>query len=788
MRAGILGLVAGAWLLQCQADLAALGLLLALAASALGGLVALRADNVRSAAGLTVARLLLGALLGFAWAGLAAHVRISDALAPEWEGRDTQVTGVIADLPQPVEQGARFEFEVEQSEPAEAHVPHQLLLSWFNGIAPEEFQEVGALRAGERWRFTVRLKRPHGLANPYGFDYEAWLIERGIRATGYVRPGAEKIDDLVIQPKYLLQRLREKLRERIWDALPGAPYAGVLAALAIGDQRSIDSRQWQLFARTGVSHLMSISGLHVTMIAGLAAWLAFSLWRRSERLALALPAQKAACAAGFIGALAYCLLSGFAVPAQRTLYMVGVVALALWLDRASAPSRVLALALGLVLLLDPWAVLEPGFWLSFSAVAVIFYLGTARPARGGWLRQWGGVQWGITVGLAPLMLVLFRQVSIVSPIANAVAIPLVSFVVTPLAIAGSMLPFDFLLVWAHWSLTIMMPLLERLAQFDAAVWQQHAPVPWTLFFALAGTLWLLAPRGMPARSLGLVLMLPMFFILPERPAKGEAHLSVLDVGQGMAVAVRTRNHTLVYDAGPSWGADTGKDADSGARVVVPYLRALGVDGLDMLVVSHDDGDHAGGAVSVLQSFPDAMLLSALPMRHPAQGLSRIRVPCYAGRSWNWDGVRFSLLHPTAREYANPWTSTNDTSCVLKIEARGGSALLAGDIGRYSEEALVQRLGNELKSDVLLVPHHGSASSSGTQFVQAVAPRHAVFSAGYRNSFGHPRQETLQRYRALGSATERTDLDGAVTVEFESKGLSVQRYREAERRYWNGFAN
>ena len=513
------------------------------------------------------------AALGFAWAAALAHLRLSDRLDPELEGRAVLVSGVVAGLPQAFERGVRFDFDVESPETG---VPRRIVLSSYGGFAPDDSQGVLPVRAGERWRFTVRLRRPHGSANPHGFDYEAWLLERGIRATGYVRMPSRRAGDERAQiaperladrvPQYWLERLREAAREKIRSALPERPYAGVLIALAIGDQNAIGPGQWQLFARTGVSHLMSISGLHVTMVAGLFAMLVSWCWRRSEFLALALPAQKAAAVAGFLAAFAYCLISGFAVPAQRTLYMVGVVALALWLGRATSASRVLAAALFLVLALDPWAVLSPGFWLSFSAVAVIFFVATGRTARPHWLAQWGRVQWAVTAGLAPLLLVLFQQVSLVSPIANALAIPLVSFVITPLALAGAVLPFDWPLELGHVILEVLMAVLDWLAALPSAVWHQHAPVPWTVPLALAGIAWLLLPRGFPSRALGALLMVPLFAASPPGPGNGELWITVLDVGQGLAVVARTEKHALLYDAGPALNARNSSNATESIEI------------------------------------------------------------------------------------------------------------------------------------------------------------------------------------------------------------------------------
>src|SRR5437879_8781410 len=392
MRFAALGFALGVCLLQQQPVLPGAGwLVLVSAFAAIAGVgFSRRASPVIGAGAMFIGF----AALGFAWAAALAHLRLSDRLDTELEGRDVLVSGVVAGLPQAFERGVRFDFDVESPETG---VPRRIVLSSYGGFAPDDSQGVLPVRAGERWRFAVRLRRPHGSANPHGFDYEAWLLERGVRATGYVRMPSRRAGDERAQvpperlaarvPRYWIERLREAAREKIRSALPEHPYAGILVALAIGDQNAIDPGQWQLFARTGVSHLMSISGLHVTMVAGLLAMLVSWCWRRSETLALALPAQKAAALAGFLAAFAYCLISGFAVPAQRTLYMVGVVALALWFGRATSASRVLAAALLIVLALDPWAVLSPGFWLSFAAVAVIFFVASGRTASPHWLAQ-----------------------------------------------------------------------------------------------------------------------------------------------------------------------------------------------------------------------------------------------------------------------------------------------------------------------------------------------------------------------------------------------------------------
>jgi competence protein ComEC len=438
------------------------------------------------------------------------------------------------------------------------------------------------------------------------------------------------------------------------------------------------------------------------------------------------------------------------------------------------------LALLVVLLLDPWAVLAPGFWLSFGAVAVILYVATGRLRPGHSLVEWGRIQWAITLALAPLLLIWFQQMSLVSPLANAVAIPLVSLVVTPLALAGSVLPLDFILQLAHAAMAVQMWLLEWCAGLPLAVWQQHVPAAWTVPLALLGTAWMLLPRGVPARWLGLTLLLPMYAVTPPAPAPGAAWVTVLDVGQGLAVFVQTGRHALLYDAGPAYDPE----ADSGSRVILPFLRASGIASLDAMIVTHEDNDHVGGAATVLSGLPVGALYSSLSTRHAAwRAAPGYRLPCAAGQSWDWDGVRFDLLHPTAGSYAVNGLKSNDRSCVLKISAARGAVLLTGDIEARSERELLERVPGELRADVLVVPHHGSRTSSTDEFIAAVKPRWAVFTVGYRNRLGHPKEDVVERYRSSGAQMLRTDSAGAVLVRLDGEEISVQPYRELRRRYW-----
>lgn len=782
MRLFITAFAAGIWLLQQQGRLPGVEALSGLGLAA-AVLLALAGGGQKSA--LAIRRIFGPALLaagaaslGFLWAAGFAHWRLAQELPGELEGRDIEIRGVVAGLPQELERGLRFVFDVEQAVPG---VPPRLSLAWYRGRDGDADESLRVpVRAGERWKFTVRLKRPHGNLNPHGFDYEAWLFEHGIRATGYVRPKApvERVDARVWRPGYAVEMLREAIRDRFRATLPEAPYAGILIALAIGDQQAIAPELWQSFARTGITHLMSISGLHVTMLAGLAYALVNWLWRRSPRLPLRLPAQHAGAIGGLLAAFAYCLLAGFAVPAQRTLYMLAVVALAHLSRRELSASRVLALALLAVLLLDPWAVLAAGFWLSFGAVGLLFFIGGGRLGAAHWIVEWGRAQWAVTLGMLPALLVLFQQFSLVSPLANALAIPLVSLVVAPLALAGCLPLLEPLLALAHWFASGLMLGIDGLAALPLAVWQQAAPPGWAVLLALAGAAWLLLPRGFPARWLGLLAFLPMLTMPPPRPAAGSAAITVLDVGQGLSVHVQTAGHDLLFDAGPAFSAD----ADSGTRIIAPYLRAMGVRRLHALVISHADKDHEGGAASVLAALPVDVMKTSLPFEHPLSAQPVRHEACRDGDAWEWDGIGFAILHPDGEP---PSRKSNDLSCVLRIEAGGRAMLLTSDIEAVSERALLARHGTRLAAQAMTAPHHGSRTSSTPEFVAAVGARDVVFPVGYRNRFGHPREDVVARYVTSGARPHRSDTHGAIRIDLAPSGLQFRHQREESRRYWHG---
>jgi competence protein ComEC len=765
MTLAALAFAAGTALLQLQAELPSLLWVVVLPPL---GVVALR---------YRIALWVPALAAGFLWAAALAHLRMNERLPPELEGRDLEVVGVVSSLPALGERSTRFELEVESGPPG-ARLPGKILLAWYRSSLYEEqaAELASAVHPGERWMLTVRLRRPHGNLNPHGFDYEAWLLERGIGATGYVRQrGEQRLLGLRNSPLDLVEKTREAIRDRFARVLGATPAAGILAALAVGDQRAISNEEWRLFSRTGVTHLMSISGLHVTLVSGFFAALVGFAWRRFPALVLRVPARKAAALAAIPAALGYTLLAGFAVPAQRAFFMVSVVALALWSGRIGSPARTLALALAAVTALDPWAALSPGLWLSFGAVALIFYVATGWSAPEPRLQQWARIQWAITIALAPAALLLFGQVSLAGPLANAVAIPLVSGVVTPLALIAVLVPWDALLLAGAWLVEAMLQFLEWCASLPGALWQQHVPPLWTVLLALAGAAWMASPRGIPWRMSGAALMAPAFALAPPAPAPGAAWITILDVGQGLSVLVRTANRALLYDAGPAFGPES----DSGSRIVVPALRGAGLESLDTLVITHEDSDHLGGALSVLENLPVDTLVSSLNASHPLNALAPSRRRCASGQQWSWDGVRFEILHPAPD--AVP-ARRNDLSCVLRVSAGGRSLLLTGDIERASELQLLTN-HSALRSEILLVPHHGSRTSSSAPFIGAVDPRLALVPVGYRNRFGHPARDVLERYRGAGAELLRTDMDGAITLRVSAAQLAVETERRRRARYW-----
>ena len=752
-----------------------------------------------------VAMLLVGAIAGAALTGWRAAAYAAQALDPVLEGRDLQVVGVVAAMPQHDESGTRFRLDVESGRWADAsdghtpsqmpRLPRRLALGWYadgtglwgrgaeEAARPETARRPEPLHAGERWRLTVRLKAPHGNLNPHGFDQELQSWEQGVQAVGYVRTGVRDAppERLAATWRRPIERARERVRDAVFERIADRRLAGVVAALVAGDQSAIDRADWDVYRATGVAHLMSISGLHVTMFAWLAALAVGALWRRSARLMLRWPAQQAALAGGVALAALYALFSGWGVPSQRTVWMLATVALLRIAGRRWPWPCVWLLACAVVVLADPWALMQAGFWLSFVAVAALF--ATDATADGAQARRWrerlrrlAREQAVVTLALTPLTLLLFQQVSVVGLLANALAIPWVTLVVTPLAMLGTLAPP----LWdaAAWAVQGLSVWLQWLAALPFATVSMPAPPLWAAIGGVAGGVLLSMRLPWPMRTLGLPLLLPALLWQAPRPAGGEFELLAADIGQGNAVLVRTASHSLLYDTGPRYSLES----DAGHRVLVPLLRALG-ERLDTVVLSHRDTDHTGGAAAVLAMQPQAGLLGSIEAGHPLQALRPTR-RCVAGQRWTWDGVDFEVLHPVAADYDNASAKPNTLSCVLRIGNGRATVLLAGDIERAQEAALAARSAvGALRADLLLVPHHGSKTSSSPALLDAVRPHLAVVQAGYRNRFGHPAPPVREAYAARGARLiDSAHCGAAHWSSRQPQALGCERALQA--RYWH----
>jgi competence protein ComEC len=672
-------------------------------------------------------------LFGFTWACLSAQWALDDRLAQQLDGRTLWLQGQVVGLPEVADGVVRF--QLEQAVSRRDTLPARLRLAWYDGPA---------VRAGETWRLAVRLKRPHGLVNPQAFDYEAWLLAQRIGATGTVKSGE------LIAPANGSGAWRDRVRQRLL-ATPAHNREGALAALVLGDGSGLSTSDWHVLQNTGTVHLMVISGQHIGLLAtilyGLVAGLArLGFWPRRW------PWLPCACVLGFAGALAYGLLAGFEVPVQRACVMVGLVLLWRWRFRHLGVWLPVLLALLAVLLREPLASLQPGFWLSFGAVMLLILIFSARLGAWPWWSTLLRAQWAMAIGLLPLLLALGLPVSASGPLANLVAVPVVGLLVVPLALLGTLLlpvpGVGAALLWmAGWALDLLFELLTQLALWLPA-WLPSALPVWAWLLVALGVLVLLLPAALPIRSLGALLLLPLLFSPQQRPEQGMAEVWMLDVGQGLAVLVRTQKHDLLYDAGPRFG-----EFDTGERVVLPSLRALDVRGLDLLLISHADNDHAGGAVAIKRGLPVRQILSGEPDKLAAVLQAEA---CVSGQHWQWDGVQLSTWR---------WADAangNQASCVLHIEANGERLWLTGDIDSHAERALLNS-GLLMPAQWLLAPHHGSRSSSSAGLLAQVKPAAVLVSRGAHNAFGHPHAEVVARYRGLDTRIYDTVEQGAVRI-------------------------
>lgn len=712
-----------------------------------------------------VAKWLFIGLLGCVYMLWRSQLLLNWHLPETIETTTATVTGTVAALPKVDDDSVQFEFVLTSLN----HQPQtaRILLSWY--------QYNGSLiQPGDELSLQVRLKRPHGLLNPGGFDYEQWLFSHGIHATGYV---VTKLSDTAIVSHYPwlypVDSMRQRLQQRIHIVLVDQPTEGLITALIMGAQNRITDQQWQVMRATGTNHLMAIAGVHIAFVSGFIFILVNYLWRRSSWLLLKLPAPQAAACGALIAAIIYSALAGFALPTQRAIVMLSVFMLGVFLRRELPVWHCLTLALLSILLWDSFAVLSISFWLSFGAVFAIIYGISGRLKPSGLWWKYGRVQWVISVALIPISLTLFQQTSIISCLANLIAVPAVGILVLPLCLFGTLLLYvvpvagQWLLIAAAKIIAVIWWLLTWLGSLKFAIWQQTMPSTWVLIASLVGVLLLIAPRGFPARWLGMLWLTPLLFFQPAAPAFGALCVTLLDVGQGLSAVVQTQHHALIFDTGPPFG----KQDDAGQRVVLPFLQASGIKKINSLVISHGDSDHIGGAASILKQIAVENILTSVPERFNQPALL-----CQQGQHWQWDGVTFAVLYPPPQLLH----LDNNSSCVLKITAGHTSILLTGDIEKPAEDYLVASEAAELPAQILVAPHHGSRTSSTAEFVQTVHPQYVLFPVGYKNRFHFPSVSVVERFRSMGAALFNTAQDGAIQLAIDKQGVNITTQRQAKR--------
>jgi len=705
-------------------------------------------------------------LFGIALANVHAQWAMSQRLQ---NNTDAEVIGQVEGLPLRDDESVRFEFHIAQSG-NKALVGKKVRLSWF-GDAP-------GLTAGSVWKLQIQLRPPRGLLNPGGFDFERRALEQNISATGFVKrnAGAAKL-----KAGEGIDYWRENISRKIQDGVHD-DRARFVQALALGDTRQLSDDDWQILRSTGLTHLIAISGFHVGLVAGFGALCCYLVYFLFPRLGRIWPRIQAMAMSAMLLAFVYTALAGFALPTYRTFLMIAVVAMAKLSRRPVRISQSLALALIVILLFDPLAVLSAGFWLSFIGVAWLVWCLPANPGqtslnRRQQLKIFFQSQWISLIGLLPLSLWFFGQTSVLGPLTNIVGIPWISLVVVPLALLG--LLFSFIHAGAaafFWKLSasamnLLWLGLEKISDWPQAMLWLPEPGFLALSLAMFGAFVLLMPRPIPGKWLAIVLFLPLVFPHIDTPDNNEVDVSIIDVGQGLSVLVKTKNHSLLYDAGP---AKIG-GFDAGESVVVPALHAVGIRSLDRIIVSHGDNDHAGGLASVMKAY------SETPVTASEGSLKIPSAPCLRAQKWTWDGVNFEILHPPA---FFPYLA-NESSCVLRIEAGGKVALLTGDIGKQIEYRLIKEQPEKIRADLLQVPHHGSETSSSPEFLDAVKPRLALIASGADNRFGHPRQSVVERYQEREIAVAASPQHGWMRIRLGKNGME---WRESRRqnsaRYWH----
>ncbi len=726
-------------------------------------------------------RIVLVSLIGFSWAHFQAYYLLEDKLPVESISKNIQLEGYISSLPIVDKRKIRFEFDVENVlQPAQISFPKKIILSWYN---PGKRN----LNVGDKWRFTVRLKPPRTFANPGGFNYTKWLLQKGILATGYIR--TKEPTELIASSlsAYPLQRLRQSMQTQLNNVAIDAHVLPFVRALVLGDRSGLKNEDWAVLQKTGTIHLMAISGLHVGLVAAFMFFITRLFWSKIPTAALYIAAPRVAAIMAWGAAFFYSALAGFSLPTQRAMIMLSVVLLALVMKKRILPAYVFSTALVIVLIYDSFAVLSVSFWLSFGAVALIYYFIFTSSQSGvstktSRFRYWLHLQIFISIGLLPLTIQFFQQAPVLSPVANIVAVPIVGFIIVPLCFIGSILLFIndsaaiivFDAVAAIFSM--LWVFLQWFSDLSFSTYAFATPSLIALFLALFGLGMFFLPNILHIRALALICCLPILLPFHSQIERGEFKLSVLDVGQGLSLVVQTSEQSLVFDAGPRFS----RNLDAGRAVVIPFLREQGINKLDILLISHADNDHIGGARSILSGIKVKNILTSAPDKFTTVNeytLSR----CVQGQSWQWDGVQFEIIYPAEKDYASG-LSKNNLSCVLLVSSKTQRVLFTGDIEREAERLILRRYPNLSDLDLIVAPHHGSKTSSSNRFVQQLVPQRVIMPVGWRNRYHFPHPQVLDRYQSVQADIYHTSESGAIS--FDSNTREISQYRDQKRSYWD----
>ncbi len=733
--------------------------------------------------GRRIAIYVFAGIVGISWANYQGSVLLGTTIDKALESRNLVVEGIVLGVPVSRGRYVQFDFKLHSLKFDGKSHPFP------NKIRLKSYHDQEAFQANQFWRFTVRLKQARGLQNPGSqFDYETWLFSNRIRATGYVRNAP---DNRLLDPRwsvYSVSQIRSNIQAFIEETLGESPETGILSAILVGLRGRLDESIWETLRNTGTIHLVAISGLHISLLSGIIIWITAGLWRFTGALQNRIAARDAALVAGVLVAIVYSLLAGMTIPTRRALIMLIAVALTfLWRTRTPV-QHTLIFALFTVLALDPLAPLDNGFWLSFSAVAIITVLIHTYPTEpASWkvravrfCRQWTMIQLGLGFGMAPFLIIMFNQVSLIAPVANLIAVPVVTIFVVPLGMVGLVFWFAGFVDISIWFMSTAVSIIHELMSFLGALgdleWSVWYPPSKPVGLLIGGVIGLAILRTGFFRYgivIAMLWLLPVWIHHPQKPEPGGFRYTVLDVGQGLASVIETGNHVLVYDTGS--GIPGGMN--SGTTVVVPYLRSRGIGSIDTLVVTHEHNDHAGGASGILGAMEVQRFLTGATQQFSTAE------PCHRGQKWNWDGVEFEILWPKSR---NDTVGGNNASCVILVRSGKNALLLTADIESEVESRLVAEYGDRIQVSVLQIPHHGSRTSSTVGFIQQVNPELAVLSAGYRNRFNHPNQEVMKRYQTRDVRVFMTPKSGAITLNFpgiNQSGIVVNQRRDNITGYW-----